>query len=97
MANGLYDPGSTIRLSVRFRREGQAADPTAITLMVKDPTGTVTTYSHPASLTKDGVGRYSKELTPTLSGRWYYKFRGTGAVEATVEETFRVREQVIAA
>jgi uncharacterized protein YfaS (alpha-2-macroglobulin family) len=97
MANGLYDPGSTIRLGANFRSQGSFADPTTVTLKVKDPTGVVTTYTHPADLTKDAVGRYHRDLTPNTPGTWYYRFIATGAVAATIEESFRVRETVIAA
>lgn len=96
MANGLYDPGSTIRLGANFRTQGALADPTTVTLKVKDPSGVVSTFTHPADLTKDAVGRYHKDITPTAPGQWYYRYFATGAVEATIEETFRVRETVIA-
>jgi uncharacterized protein YfaS (alpha-2-macroglobulin family) len=96
MANGLYDPGSTVRLGATFRTQGAFADPTTVTLKVKDPTGTVTTFTHPASLTKDATGRYHRDITPNVPGQWYYRYFATGAVEATIEETFRVRETVIA-
>lgn len=96
MANGLYDPGSTIRLGANFRTQGAFADPTTVTLKVKDPAGTVTTYTYAgAAIIKDAVGRYHRDITPNTPGQWYYRFFATGTVEATIEETFRVRETVI--
>ena len=97
MPDSLYDPGQKIRLSVRFKLAGALADPSTVVLKVKDPTGGVATYTYPASVSRDDTGRFHADLVPTISGRWIYKFIGSGSVEATTEETFRVREHSIAA
>lgn len=96
MANGLYDPGTTVRLGANFRTQGAPADPTTVTLKVRQPNGSITTYTFAgAAIVKDAVGRYHRDITPNMPGQWYYRFFGTGAVEATREETFRIRETVI--
>lgn len=93
--SGLYDPGTEVRLSVLFEREGAAADPTAVSCKVRAPSGAVTTYSYPATVTRSALGRYYLDITPTVPGTWHYKWIATGAVAVQAEGSFRVREQVI--
>lgn len=97
MPDALYDPGSKIRLSCRFEVARVLTDPSTISLKVKDPAGAISTYTYPATVSKESTGVFFKDIVPssTQIGRWHYKFIGTGACEATSEETFRVREQVI--
>ena len=52
-----------------------AADPTAVTLAIKDPAGAKTAPSP----VKDSVGNYHYDYTPTLPGQYGYAFAGTGA------------------
>lgn len=61
-------------------------DPTSVFLYVKDPTGTITTYSG-AQITRDNTGRYHLTLTPSISGLWVYKWQGTGVAVATSPDT----------
>lgn len=93
--SGLYDPGTQVRLSVLFEREGRAADPTAVSCKVRSPSGAVVTYDYPASVARDGVGRYRLDLIPPSPGTWHYKWVATGEVSVQAEGNFRVREQVI--
>jgi hypothetical protein len=96
MPDNLYDPASKIRLSCRFTVAGVLTDPTTVTLKVKDPAGVVTTYTYSGGqITKDSTGNYHRDLTPSLAGRWYYRYIATGAVDATTEDSFRVRQVVI--
>jgi uncharacterized protein YfaS (alpha-2-macroglobulin family) len=97
MSDNLYDPGTRIRLSGVFEVAGVETDPTTITLKVRKPTGTTTTYAYPATITKDSTGRFHMDITPAggEQGRWFYKFIGTGDAAAERERSFRVREQVI--
>lgn len=93
--SGLYDPGTEIRLSVRFERDGAETDPTSVSLKVRAPDGTVTTYSYPAQVQRSATGRYYLDVTPSAAGTWHYKWTATGAVAVQAEGSFRVREQVI--
>ena len=97
MSDKLYDPGTCIRLSVVFEVDGVETDPTTVSLKVRKPDGTTTTYTYPATITKDSAGRYHKDITPAAGeqGRWFYQCIGTGTAAATGERSFRVREQVI--
>ena len=66
---------------------GTALDPSTTTLRVKDPTGTVTTYSSPVH---DSQGNYHQDVTPTVAGTWWYEWLGTGTVVAQSEGYFIV-------
>lgn len=79
MAVGVYDIGDTVRLTGTFTdNAGTVADPTTVTVTVTNPAGVVT---NPAA-TKDSVGVYHVDLTPTVSGTWRYSFSGTGGIVA---------------
>ena len=90
-----YDIGDTVRLKGEFTDDaGAAADPTAVSMIVKDPAGTKTTYTYAlAQITKLAVGIYYYDLTITMAGDWYYRFSGTGAVVTAGEQYFNVRQQ----
>ncbi len=62
-----------------FRNQGTLTDPSTATLKVKDPTGTVTSYSL-AQLTKDGVGLYHYDVIPAVAGEYLWAWSSTGPV-----------------
>jgi hypothetical protein len=66
---------------------GALADPTAVTLTVRAPDGTLST----PSVSKAATGRYSATVSPSQSGTWVYRWVGTGAVTAAAEGAFYVR------
>src|SRR5262245_29415242 len=69
------DVGESRVLSVTFANEdGDATDPTTVTLTIVAPDGTTTTPvpTHP------GVGVYEHLLDPDQSGPWQYDFAGQG-------------------
>ena len=82
----VHDAGAAVTASV-----ATAADPTAVTLAIKDPAGAKTAPSP----VKDSVGNYHYDYTPTLPGQYGYAFAGTGAVVAQVEGTFFVTPSVV--
>lgn len=94
MAN-TYDIGDQARMSGAFTTvsSGAAADPTAITVIYRKPNGVETTlvYGTDAAVIKDSTGNYHADVTIDMSGRWYYRFEGTGAVIAAGETYFDVR------
>lgn len=72
------------------------ADPTTITLRVKNPAGTVTNYTYAAAeLTKVSTGIYTKSLEPDQVGTWWVEAIGTGAVVAVAETSFVVRASLV--
>lgn len=92
MTIGIYDIGDVVRIGCTFTVSGATTDPTTVTLSVKAPSGTVTSYTYAAgTVIKSGTGAYHKDLTVTETGTWYYSFVGTGAVATAVEGTFIVK------
>ncbi|HUY68594.1 MAG TPA: hypothetical protein VMV79_04770 [Alphaproteobacteria bacterium] len=86
-----YDCGDVVRLSADFSDiGGTLADPSAITLRVKQPDATVAVYTYPSDVMRDGAGAYHYDLSISEPGDWYYRFEGSGAVQAASESLFHV-------
>jgi hypothetical protein len=84
-----YQVGDVVRLRAAFTDlSGVPADPTAVTVKIRNPAGTVTT---PAAVNDaTAVGAFYYDLAVTSSGTWTYRFEGTGAVTAADEATIYV-------
>ena len=81
-----YDLNDRIRLRSVFTVDNVNTDPTVITLKIKDPSGTTTTYTFGAAeITKEDTGIYYRDVTLNDTGIWYYRFESTGAVVAADE------------
>jgi hypothetical protein len=91
-----YHLGQAVKFKGDFKNEaGALADPGTITLRVRNPEGTITTYTYAAAeITKDAVGQYSKVVALDKEGTWKYRFEGTGAVQAADEDECLVLESV---
>jgi hypothetical protein len=81
-----YYRDTEVELKGSFYDETQTphalADPTGVTLEVLSPAGVLTTKTYSAGdLTKEGTGVYTYLQTLDVSGTWYYRFKGTGAVK----------------
>jgi hypothetical protein len=77
---------------------GAAADPTTVSLIVRKPDGTVTTYTLAgAQVVRDSIGKFYYLLAPDQSGDWYFEWHGTGAVQAASAGQFIVRDSKVAA
>jgi hypothetical protein len=89
-----YDKGDLLRLTGTFTNaSGTATDPTTITLKIKAPGTALATYTYALSqVTKSSTGVYYKDISLATVGRWFYRWEGTGTVEAAVEGWFEVRE-----
>ncbi len=89
-----YDVDDVVPIRASFRNAaGTAADPTTVVARVKDPAGTIITYTYgtDAALVKDGVGEYHVDVAVGAQvGRWYYRFKGTGTVAVSEENYFIV-------
>ena len=90
----VYQVGDLVRISAAFTNEaGAAADPTTVSLLVKLRYvigATATTYTYPATVTKDSTGNYHVDFAPTTEGIWDYRWIGTGVVTAACEGAFNV-------
>lgn len=89
------DIGDVVRCSVVFTNTaGTAADPTAISFMLKKTSGgsttTHTTTGTPPLVVKDSTGNYHIDIPADVRGTYYWRWIGTGAVAAASEGTFYV-------
>ena len=93
----VYVAGSEAILSTAFRDvNGTLADPTTVSLTVKDPSGSVHTYGVGTGIVKDaGLGAYHYLLLLDEEGEWFYAWSGTGAV-ATVSQGSLVVRRLLA-
>lgn len=84
-----YDKGDLVRLTVAFTDlGGTAADPTTVTLSVRDPAGTITTYTYAgAQVIKEATGAFYYDLALSTVGVYTYRWTGTGAVQAATPDT----------
>lgn len=80
-----FHPGSAATMTCSFYVGTALTDPTTITLKVMSPDGTVTTYTHPATITRVSTGIYTKDVTLTVEGSWWWRWEGTGSAQATDE------------
>lgn len=86
-----YDIGDVARVRSAFTVEGAATDPTTVTLWIKDPAGTETSYTYALSqLTRVSAGVFYRDISCSAAGIWTYRFVGTGACIAAGKSTFRV-------
>lgn len=87
-----YDVGDIARVTCTFTNEsGVNTDPTTVTLEVKTPTGVITSYTWAGgTVTRSAAGVFYKDISITMSGEWFYRFEGTGAVESASEANFYV-------
>lgn len=89
-----YDVGQEVRSDVDFTVAGVLTDPTTITFMFLDPSGTTTTwvFGVDPEVVQDGVGEYHADWTLDEEGGWYYRWEGTGTLDASAERYLEVRD-----
>ena len=91
-----YQPGDTVRLSTVFQVGGVATDPSTVTLVVRAPNGTETTYDYAlAEITKDSTGNYHKDVVASSTGVYAWKWTGTGPASGIDEGTFSVERSLL--
>ena len=91
-----YDIGDLIRLTATFKDlDGNASDPTIITLSIKEPNGDVVdlTYGLDIFVVKQSTGIYYMDFAPAMEGLHYYRFAGTGTITAAEETSFYVNKR----
>lgn len=86
-----YNLGTAVTVSATFAVSSTNTDPTTVTLEITDPGGNTDTYTYAgATVTKDAVGQYSKEITPDEAGYWKYRWIGTGTCIAANSYKFKM-------
>jgi hypothetical protein len=102
-----YDYGDRVRLGNHSGNTatgaitdvaGVAVDPTDITLVTREPSGELTTYTHNGTppLSKETTGRYYVDVTLDAEGLWSYRMAWTGAAVGAEEAQLYVRKRVTA-
>lgn len=91
-----YDVGTKVRFQCTFKNlAGAEADPTAVTVKIKDPSGNVETfvYDTDPEVLNPSTGIYYIDQTINESGVWRHRWAGTGAVVVANEAAIRVEKQ----
>ena len=84
--------GDRPKFQTTFTTDGTPADPTVVKFLLRLPDGTETVYVSP-DVTNPSVGVYEFENYQLVqAGEHCYRFNGSGAVVASAESTFTVRE-----
>ena len=88
MAN-TYDVGDKVRITATFKNTaGTDTDPTTIVGKYLDPSGSETI----ASTTNSATGIYFFDISISAEGTWFFRFTGTGTIEAAGEGRFHARD-----
>ena len=99
----MLEPGRTYinsekRIRVRFTDEdGDAVNPTTVTIRTMDPTGAEETYVYgtDSEVQRESTGNYLADITPDSAGRWYYRWQTTGTGTTTaMEGSFLVQDSI---
>jgi len=81
----VYDIGDLARVVASFvGTDGLTpGNPSMVTLQVMSPLGTVATHVFGAgSIVQVGSAAYAHDFTITMAGSWFYRWEGTGMVQA---------------
>lgn len=90
------DSAELATLTNTFTVDDVATDPTTISLVVTDPTGSATTYTYAASqITKTATGVYTKDIPCTTAGVWSYVWIGTGTASDVAAGTWTVQSTAL--
>lgn len=91
-----YEVGDESTLAATFKdAAGTPTDPTAVTLKIKPPSGSVATHVYgSSSVVRDSAGAYHFVLALTATGTWHYRWVGTGTLAAAGEGFLSVRSTV---
>ena len=96
-----YDLNDLVHLSVGFvSTDGVTfADPSTVVLYLRNPAGSVASYVNTAgaggSINRAAVGRFAKDVTADAVGSWFYRWAGTGGIQANEEWSFIVDRSFI--
>ncbi len=95
----VYDVGDLVRISAVFTdKDGEFGNPTVTTFKITDPSGDTTTYvySIDEELVRDSTGHFHVDISIDQAKTWYYRWEGTGALQAAEEGRLVARRSRIA-
>ena len=93
MSGTPYQQGNPITLDATFLEGSTPTDPTNVIFKVREPDGTIVTYTFGVDMnvTQVSTGVYECALgAPTDAGQYHYEAVGTGALVATLPGEFYV-------
>lgn len=88
-----FEFGSEVRFTETFTNliTGAVADPTTITLRLRDPSGTETSVTYAGGqIVRDSLGVYHYDFTPPASKVWAARWVATGSIVAADEFQFKI-------
>ena len=83
----IYTLGQTVRVTAAVKDvAGVAADPSAVSVKLKDPAGSTTTNA----MSRSATGAYYWDFIPTLAGQHLVRIETTGTIVTATEGGFLV-------
>lgn len=90
----IFDVGDEVRLFALFEDdEGDAVDPTVVSLSVRKPDGVSVPYTYPDGIQKDTVGAYHFDVTPDQAGYWQYEYSSSGNLTTSQTDYFIAKDE----
>lgn len=91
----LYDTVDNLRARVFFKNNAnppQLTDPGTVTVTINGPGDNVNTYVYgtDVEVVRETTGTYHVDFTPTVYGRWWIDWFGSGALTAHTTLNFHV-------
>lgn len=92
MSINAYCIGALVRIDATFTdSDGVAAVPDTVTLKLRSPNGTITTYTDAEiSSNSPADGGYYIDVEATAAGRYFYRWESTGDGQGASEGEFMV-------
>ncbi len=89
-----YDIGDYVRISSTFTQGGTVLDPTTVTLVLRAPDATSTTYTYAgATIIRESQGVYHVDVSVTAAGTYRYRWTTTGTGASSEEGWYQVRSR----
>lgn len=90
MSVKVYEKGDTVRLKSTYLALDKArTDPTTVVLSVLNPSGQTSHYYYASGhITKEATGVYYYDIALNITGRWTYRWVGTGPVAGATEDRY---------
>jgi hypothetical protein len=94
MADPIY-PGQRVLVEIKFYLLGVPADPTIARCLIRDPSGSQTVLTYPASnFTRRDLGFFEANIVLNSAGPWNFRGEGAGVVDAVQETMLSVADSV---
>lgn len=94
MSEDRFEIGELVRLTRTFvNLAGTATDPSTVKVRLRSPDGTVTEGD--ATNDTTAVGVFYFDVTPTVPGRWRYRWVSTGDPQLRPTGTFWVNRDLV--